>query len=801
MGPSAVDFDNTVKKVSCTHCQEQCEEVIVDSGNTFCCNGCRTVYEILSQKNLCDYYNIDQRAGIKSLRNKANKQFGYLDSEEVQKKLLDFKSEDKAQITFKLPDIHCISCVWLLERLPKIEEGVLYCKTNFLEKSLTVQYDPRETDLKSISIKLSQLGYSPELISEDYDRKMGGLLSRKKIVYQIGIAGFCFGNIMLFSFPDYLGLKREQFALMSEIFRWISLLLALPVLLYSAKDYYISAYIGLRNKKVNVDFPLCLGLSMLFLRSLWEILTGSGPGYLDSFVGLVFFLLIGKWFQQRTWNFLSFERDYSSYFPVSATVLRNGKEEVLLLEKIQVGDEILVRNQEIIPSDGILKSNNALIDYSFVTGESSAITINKNEKLFAGGKLLGQSIEVKVTKSVSNSYLTKLWNEDIFKKEKGRVSILSDQAGVVFTSLILICGLTSLLYWIPRDMNIAVNAFTAVMIVACPCMIMLSVPYTLGNVLRILSKHNFYLKNSTVLENFAEVNEIVFDKTGTLTKKDHELNLSRNLKIGSYEKSLIYSLVRQSNHPLSRKISEELKGAEVLEINQFEEKVGKGISGFVDGVFVQIGSAEWLRISEKTSGVHIVIEDKYIGCFEYSSVLREGIESVFSYFKSAKNRIWLLSGDVRNSIDVFSRFFENEKHLFFEKSPKEKLDFIKSIQSSGSKVAMIGDGLNDAGALQQSDLGIVISEDTNNFSPGCDAILKATSFSKIPQFFKFAKSGVKIVYLSYMVSFFYNGIGLYFAMSGSLSPMIAAVLMPISSVSVVFFGIFLSNLSARRLNL
>jgi Cu+-exporting ATPase len=774
------------------------------------------VYEILNTHNLCEYYDLDKNAGQSLKSQKVSKNYAYLDDPEIREKLLEFDSAQTAQVTFYLPNMHCVSCIWLLENLYKLDTGVLHSRVNFLKKTATIQFNPEQTSLRKLATLLTSIGYEPDINLGDVDGQKPPAMSRR-LAYQLAVAGFAFGNVMLFSFPEYVGMSRENDPWFSQVFGYLSLLISLPVLLYSERDYFISAWQGLRNRQLNIDVPLCLAFISLFGRSVYEILTNTGAGYLDSFAGLTFLMLIGKWFQQHVWHQLSFERDYKSYFPVAATVRNGDVETTVPVSRLVPGDIILVRSQEVIPADGILLKGSAQVDYSFVTGESEPVTVHNGERIFAGGKQTGERIEIALTRRVAQSHLTKLWNNEAFKTNtKGQVTRLADAAGRYFTYLILAFGGGAVLYWwgFRGDVVTAVNAFTAVMIVACPCNVALSIPFTLGNIQRIMGRHRFYLKNIRVVEAFSEISAVVFDKTGTITNvAQQEMNfVGSNLDLS--DKVAISSLVRHSSHPLSRKIYEKFLDVPVESPEAYEEIAGLGIRGKVKGRIWKIGSREFLGLDHGkdavkglNGAVYVAVDGKYLGHFEVKNTYREGLANVLSYFRNGghhndKNKpaeLFLLSGDQDREAVALSSFFPDKNSMLFNRGPQDKLDFVKNLQQNEHKVMMLGDGLNDAGALRQSELGIVVAENTNNFTPACDAILHADEFSRLPQLVEFAKSGVKIVNLSYIVALTYNAIGLSFGVSGNLSPFVAAVLMPISSVSMVLFSVGLSNWAARKI--
>ena len=297
----------------------------------------------------------------------------FLDDPEMLERLIDFRDGSIAKITFRLPQIHCSSCLWLLERLYHLNRGIMDSRVNFLQKRATITFNIESISLRELVALLADIGYKPDLqldLAEGDDRQA----TDRTIYYQLGIAGFIFGNVMLFSFPEYLGLEDSFFY---RGFGYLNLLFSLPVVLYCARDYWRSALLGIRQRHLNIDVPITLGILALFLRSTYEILSGVGAGYLDSLAGLVFFLLIGKWFQQFTYDQLNFARDYRSYFPLSVSKKEAGAWRSIPLQKVVVGDILLVRNQELIPVDGKLLLQPAAIDYSFVTGENDPVQKEK----------------------------------------------------------------------------------------------------------------------------------------------------------------------------------------------------------------------------------------------------------------------------------------------------------------------------------------------------------------------------------------------------------------------------------------
>ncbi len=766
----------------------------------FCCNGCKTVYQILNEKDLSQYYKISPMSGIRVEPAETGSKYAYLDDVEMQSRILDFSDGGMSKVSFFIPAIHCSSCIWLLENLNNLDDGIIHSSVNFVKKETYIVFNEEKTSLRRIAELLESIHYIPEITTEKAEE---GKKAKKSLVIKIGIAGFAFMNIMLYNFPEYIpgGDKIEGF--IQDFLGYMSFILVLPVVFYCSSDYFLSAIKNLRKGIVNIDLPIALGITTLFLQSSWMIFTGSGIGYMDSLTGLVFFLLIGKWYQNRTYQALSFERTYKSFFPVAATLLKDGLEVPTPLEKIEVSDILLIRNQELIPADSKLLKGVGNIDYSFVTGESIPSGKLPGDQLFAGGKQIGSSIEVEVTTIVDQSKLTQLWNQyQSGDKKDESLEPLMNKVSHYFTIIILAIAALAAVYWIFNDREKAVFAFTSVLIIACPCALALTIPFTFGSTMRWFGRSGFYLKKAEVIESLSKVDTIVFDKTGTITYTATMKSEWHGEPLSKMELAYIKSVVRHSAHPISRAINLDLNIEDEYPVDQFKEIAAMGISAMVDNKKVNIGSEKFITgktvQSEATSTiVYVNIDNQVKGFFSIHNQYRKGTSELIRDL-SQKYELHLISGDNDSEKDQLLPLFKNEGQLHFNQSPEDKLQYIRQLKNNGKKVLMIGDGLNDAGALSESNTGISIADDIFQFSPACDAILESDNFWKLKSYIDFTHISMKVVVLSYIISFLYNVVGLSFAVGGSLSPVIAAILMPISSVSVVAFATFSISYLAKK---
>ena len=793
----------------CYHCGDDCGNTLIEyDEKNFCCNGCKTVYEIFSSNDLSYYYDLQSAAGATPMAIEGK--YDFLDTPSIVERLTDFNDGNTQIINLYIPHVHCSSCIWVLENLNKLNPNISNSQVDFPKKTVRITYKSSQISLKHLVVLLSKIGYEPYISLDDYDNKKKSV--DRSLIYKLGVAGFAFGNVMFLSFPDYFDLSSSsssggEFWLNSyqNVFRWLMFAFSLPVVFYAGKDYFVSAYKGLSSKILNIDVPIALGIVVLFLRSTADIIFEWGPGFFDSLTGLVFFLLLGKFFQQKTYSFLSFERDYKSYFPIAVTrITSEGKEVTTQVHDIIRGDRLLIRNAELIPVDGILIDGNARIDYSFVTGESEPVRKESGDKIFAGGKQIHGAIEMEALKKVSQSYLTQLWSNSVFQTNKSDgFQTLTDSIGKSFTITVLSIATIASAFWMYHDPSKTMNVFTAVLIIACPCAISLAAPFTLGNMLRIFGRKKFYLKDTQTIEQLAQIDTAIFDKTGTLTTAKKSVATYEGMPLTDEEESLLKNTIRASNHPLSRTLYDMLSEQNIVTLDEYQEHLGKGIEGSIDDNHIKAGSADFvgsdMHFDALTTSVHISSNDNYKGRYVFHNQYREGVSEVFKAM-SQTLQLAILSGDNEGEKARLEKLLPKLTPLYFNQKPEHKLEFIKSLQKQNKKVMMVGDGLNDAGALAQSNVGIAISENVNVFSPACDGILDATKFRQLYQYILASKKAIKIIKFSFILSLLYNVIGLYFAVTGQLQPVIAAILMPLSSISVVAFTTVMTNILGRKIS-
>ncbi|WP_185858150.1 heavy metal translocating P-type ATPase [Blattabacterium cuenoti] len=747
---------------------------------------------------------------------KKNKIFDFIDDEKIANQIIDFSHKNITTVRFLIPSIHCNSCIFILENLPKSHHNIFDSTVDFYSKKIWITFNNIEYKLSDIAQLLDSMGFTPSIDFESIkNKKNNPNFFYRKLIGKLAISFFCFGNIMLLAIPEYVGAKQEDIWFMEnrDFFRYLMVILSLPIIIFSFTDHIKYAVLGLKKHVLNINIPISIGLLVLFIWSCYEVFFDLGSGYFDSLSSFSLFLLLSKIFQMHTHNkILSFDKNYKSFYPVLITkVYRNNrKEEKILLSSLKKGDFILIRNEEIIPADSILIKGSAVLDNSFITGESYLINKKIGEQIYAGSKQKGEAIIIKVIKNVDHSYLSLLWNKNKSKQYRYHklfdLNLISTRFSQYFTPIILMISIVTGIYWsFSCNISKIFQTVFSVLIITCPCALVLSSPLIFGNIIRFFSKKGFYIKDIFTMERISSAKTLIFDKTGTIT----DPNKDKIYFIGSMkneEKKIIASLLKNSNHPLSQKILSELSIKDFYFIKNFKEIIGQGLEGIVKNIPVKIGSPKYLGIENKVidknkinqTTVFISINHRFIGYFLFRNYYREGIENMFKNLKEYK--IIILSGDHNNLEKKYLKsILPKSSHVFFSQSPEDKMNYIKKLQKKGERIIMFGDGINDCAALNQSEVGISVSENPTSFFPSCDAFMQSNHLNKIFLFLKISKVSAKLVFINFTISLIYNSIGILFAVTGNLRPLIAAILMPLSSFSVIFFSIVSTWFLSRKL--
>ena len=788
----------------CTHCGEACGADAVEvSGHVFCCAGCRSVYDILQSHDMCTYYDLSSDSGVsqRNARYDADT-YAVLDLPEIRDRFVEYRSRSLERLRFEIPSMHCASCVWLLDRLSSFDPGILASEVDFLRKTVRVSIHPNQTSVSGVAKLLSSLGYEPLLHGEggeaadDAQRR-----SRLRTMYiRIGVAGFAAGNLMMISAAQYLASEGQIDTTLKLVFDVLSITLGTLVVLYAAAPWFRSAWGVIRRGVINLDVPVALGISALYGRSLYDILSGSGEGYLDAFAGLVLFLLVGKLFQQKAFDAVSFTRTYRSFFPLSVRIERKGASSVVPIDEVQPGDTMAVRNGEVVPCDAVLTSPGAFIDYSFVTGESVPVECAEGDIVHAGGKIVGRSARLTAVKSVSHSYLTSLWEQQHKGRARHSYLQLSDRFGSWFTVTALTIAGVAFLAWLP-DWHMGVMVATAVLIIACPCALTLAAPITLGTAVGLLGRRGVYVRNSETMAELDKIQSVAFDKTGTLTHPTYRLELFGEADAIRLRRS-IGAITANSTHPISRSLADPHLGEGASHIT---EVIGQGIEGVAYGLHVAVGTREFIGRhdvsppdDDATTAAWIVADGRLVGKVLTVPSVQPAVSAMLQRLVSERS-IVLVTGDSDRDASLFEPLLETDS-MYFRCRPEDKVAILEAERTKRGRILMVGDGLNDAAAMATADASVAVTNGTSTFVPACDVILPSQQLSRLPEILKYASTMTSVIKTSLAFTIVYNVVGLSLAVTGILTPLLTAIMMPVSSLIVVGLSVGGAQYFIRRIS-
>lgn len=756
----------------CVHCDEQALIPIFlpyDKQHElpFCCKGCLTVYEILKEKSLGSYYDIKKDAGSFKRRSPveiSQSSFAYLDDQRFEKEHTYQNTNNDRVMDFFLEGIHCLACLWLIEKMPEFVPGVVNSKLD-LEKSIASVSISSEGKFSTVALELNRLGYRPHALSRGEDSKRFQQNEERQFLKRLGVAGAAAGNIMIYSVSLYGGASEST----AKIFNALTVILAVPVFTYSAWPFYVSAWTSLKNKTLSIDIPIAMSLIMGFIMGTWGLIHSYEENYFDSLTALVFLLLLSRYFLRKIQ-----ERGLAAsdlhYFYQNESVLKktdDGFEEIHT-EFLKAGDIIKVQREGFIPADGIVVEGDSLVNNSLLTGESMPERAKIGQYVFSGTQNVGQDLLIKIEKTDKESRLGRI----LRSVEQGwalrsRTVDLTSTVAKYFTLTVIFLALGLFLFLLSeKGASVALTRSLTLLIVTCPCALAISVPLTFHRSLSMAAQNGIIVKSDEVFEKLAHASKIFLDKTGTVT--------FGKLQVSDFESDreisdILFSLEEKSRHPVARALTTYAseRKATRKEVLDYKEISGKGVEGYIDGKFYEILEGE-------------VREDgNVIANFSLKDGIRNDSKDVISRLQKDGLEVALVSGDKEEIVHSLA-YQAGITSVYSRTSPEKKVELVKKTGS-----VMVGDGANDAMALEASDVGIAVSGAMDISLRASDVYLTTPGIGGVEKVLILSRETMKVVKRNLVLSIIYNSFSVIFVFTGVISPLVAAIVMPLSSLTVL----------------
>lgn len=794
----------------CTHCGEK---IVVPSllktdekELMFCCHGCKTVYEILHEKGLEQYYQLRDNAGdgLSGPVIISNDKYLYLDNEEFSNKYSKIIGETRV-VKFYLEGIHCVACLWLLEKLPEFVPGVLTSELN-MSKSICTVTAKLDTPFSTVAKQFEILGYKPHPVMESSEVEELAKREDRKMLIKIAVAFACAGNVMLLATSIYAGLEEHG---LKEYFRWLNLIISLPVIFFSATPFYQSAWSAIKNKKISIDIPIVVAIILVTLSGTYSLFIGSDHLYFDSITVLVFLLLFARFILKKAQQkglsateISSFFANQIAYRPIDSS----DQLEPIHAKFLKQHEKIIVPEGENIPVDGLVLEGSSNINTSLLTGESLPEKVSKGSYVYSGTINLDSPITIQVMNSAEDSRLGKIlksvesgWNQ------KADIVLFADLVAKYFVYIVFTLALVVAVgFSITGDYETGLVRALTLIIITCPCALGLTTPLALTLTLGRLAKSGIIVKNEQIIEKLTKAKEIFLDKTGTLTYGAFQVSKwIDHQKIDTTLDSIIYALEIRSKHPVARAITQHLekkyyennKIIQPIELEDFKEESGKGVSANINGKIYSARKSV-KEANPTTTTVGIFVDNQEMLTILLEDQLRDDAIEAINLIKKNNLEPYIISGDNQQTVnDIATKLDLDQTKTHGNISPEQKKDFIQQ----HPKAIMVGDGANDAIALSNAYIGVAVHGSVDISLRVADIYISKAGVKNLANVIDASYDTLKVIKRNLKFSLVYNLIGATLAIVGYITPLLAAVLMPISSLTVLI-STFVSTKRLKQLD-
>lgn len=774
---------------TCYHCGEDVPANtnfnvdILGADREMCCPGCESVAQTIVDSGLVSYYQYRTTTAEKAdLVPEQLRALIHYDNEDVQAEFVR-NHEDTKEVTLSLEGVSCAACAWLIEKRMSVEPGVVSIRVNTTTNRALLKWDKTATQLSQLLSSIHTLGYKAAPFEAD-KQEAAYHATMKQYLYRLGIAGLATMQVMMLAVALYLEVFGNLEPEFKSYFRWVSLIFATPVLLYSALPFYINAWRSIKGRTLGMDVPVSIALIFAYVASLVATVTEQGEVFFESISMFTFFLLIGRYLEMRARRkAAAASGNLLKLIPAIANKL-NGEQ--VPVKSLQIGDQIKVLPGEHIPADGVVLNGRIHIDESMLTGESLPVVKGKDDFVYAGTLNGDEAFDLEVRSTKADSMISSIVRlQDEAQLSKPKIAEIADIVARYFVAIILVIAAGTWLFWHQTEPDDAFWIMLSVLVATCPCALSLATPTAITCSSSRMGTLGILSRRGHVFETLCKVNHLVVDKTGTLTHGDIEIARTHAFEEQSEAEllSIAASLESHANHPIARAFKPYLNHS-VL-VTDVENVIGSGLQGIIDGKLVKIGNAHYVlgRDDAALNSVYMSIDGQHVATFEYRDPIRKEAVEFINKMREAGVKTTLLTGDTLSNAEPVAKEVGIDD-VIASASPSDKLNYLKSLDSDDITM-MIGDGINDAPTLAGAHLSIAMGGGTDVAKASADLVLLGDRLDKILTARELALRTRKIIRENLAWSLGYNVLILPLAVAGLVAPYIAVVGMSASSIIVV----------------